>query len=315
MRRVLTVVTVALAIICIGAWAYWWKVNPESKTLSIGDLRNVPGEFVVLRDGATYYEIAGPDTGAVVLLVHGFSVPSYIWDSTFTALATSGFRVIRYDLYGRGWSERPDAAYDGAMYDAQIEGLLDSLRITEPVHLVGLSFGGFVTSHFVSTHPERVRSLTLMDPVASSSPSPLLLRTPVIGAWLFQVTQMPGRAEGQTSDFLEPERWPTWVEQYRPQMQFRGFGRSLHRSALTMGRTNFDTLFTQVARSGKPVALIWGKEDKTTPLALAEVVKRNIPAVEFVAIDSAAHLPQMERAAVVNPLLVHIFTATRPHSR
>ncbi len=311
MRRALTVVTVAVAIVVLGAWAYWWKVNPESQTLTINALGNVPGEFVTLRDGATYYEIAGPDTAPVVVLVHGFSVPSYIWDSTFTALANSGFRVIRYDLYGRGWSERPDAAYDGEMYDAQLNGLLDSLRITQPVHLVGLSFGGFVTSHFVTTHPDRVRSLTMIDPVASSSPSPALLRAPVIGSWLFTVTQMPGRAEGQLSDFLQPERWPTWVDQYRPQMQYKGFGRSLHRSALTMGRTNFDTLFTAVARTGKPVALIWGKEDKTTPLTLSEVVRRNIPSVEFVVIDSAAHLPHMERASVVNPLLVHVFTVIR----
>jgi pimeloyl-ACP methyl ester carboxylesterase len=311
MRRALKIVAIAITLLVLGAWGYWAKVNPESQTLSLNALGNLPGEFVTLRDGATYYEVAGPDTAPVVVLVHGFSVPSYIWDSTFTALATAGFRVIRYDLYGRGWSERPDAAYDGEMYDAQLAGLLDSLRITQPVHLVGLSFGGYVTSHFVTTHPARVRSLTMIDPVASSSKAPLAVRLPVVGSWLFTVTQMPGRAEGQLSDFLQPELWPAWVEQYRPQMKYRGFGRSLHRSALTLSRTNFDTLFTAVAATGKPVALIWGKEDQTTPIALAEVVRRNIPSVEYVVIDSAAHLPQMERASVVNPLLVHVFTVVR----
>ena len=40
-------------------------------------------------------------TGPLVVLVHGLSVPYYIWDSTAASLAAAGHRVIRYDEYGR----------------------------------------------------------------------------------------------------------------------------------------------------------------------------------------------------------------------
>lgn len=299
MSRLLRITLLALILAVLVAFGIRkWK-DPEVATLDESTRAGVAGEFVRLSDGVTHYEVAGPDTGRVVVLVHGFSVPAYIWDSTFTALASDGHRVIRYDLYGRGFSDRPDAAYDGVMYDRQLDELLDSLHVVGPIDLAGLSFGGFITAHYTGTHPRRVRTLVLLDPVASGSPLPGMLRTPVIGPWIWQVMRVPGMAEGQASDFLHPEQFPGWADRYRPQMRFKGFGRSLLRSARVMGETNFDSLYAGVARAGVPVLLIWGKQDQTVSVEKAEVLQRAIPSLEFVPVDSAGHLPAMEQAGVV----------------
>ena len=290
-----------LVLAALGAAsALYLKKNPEKARLDEAARRAAPGKFVQLADGYTHYDITGPDSGHPVVLVHGFSVPSYIWDSTAVALSRAGYRVIRYDVYGRGWSDRPDVDYDGALFDRQLDGLLDSLHVTEPVHLMGLSFGGFVTGHYVPGHVARVRTLTLVDPVASSSPVPAFMGWPLVGTWIWQVTRVPGMADNQASDFLHPEHWPDWADRYRPQMQYKGFGRALLRSGMTSGRTNFDSLYAAVGRSGVPVLLVWGKQDQTVPIAKAEVLQRAIPSLEFLAVDSAGHLPHMEQ-----PLLVH----------
>ncbi len=311
MSRLIRGTLIALSIAAFALVSYGrWK-NPERETLSDAARVGVPGQFVTLSLGRTHFDISGPDTGRTVVLVHGFSVPSYIWDSTATALASRGYRVIRYDLYGRGWSDRPDAAYDGAMYDTQLDELLDSLHITQPIDLMGLSFGGFVTAHYVAGHAARVRTLTLVDPVSSSSPVPGFLSLPIIGAYVWQVTQMPGKAESQASDFLHPEHFQNWADLYRPQMRFNGFGRSLLRSAMTMSHTNFDSLYTAVAKTGVPVLLVWGQQDQTVPIALSRVVRNNIPAVEFVAIDSAGHLPHIEQSVLVHNRM-HQFLVAHP---
>lgn len=308
MNRFLRPVLVAALLVFGAALAYGaWK-NPERGALDAAARASAPGRFVALSGGTTHFEVAGPDTGRVVVLVHGFSVPSYIWDSTFTALSAAGYRTIRYDLFGRGWSDRPDAAYDGPMYDAQLDELLDSLHVTQPINLVGLSFGGFVTAHYVAGHARRVRTLTLVDPASSTPSVPGFLSVPVIGPWIWQVTQIPGKAEGQASDFLHPEHFPTWADQYRPQMRFDGFGRSLLRSVRTMSRTNFDTLYAEVAKTSVPVLLVWGKQDQTVPVALSNVVRTNIPSVDFFPVDSAGHLPHIEQAASVNAKLRQFFT-------
>ena len=75
--------------------------------------------------------------------------------------------------------------------------------------------------------------------------------------------------------------------------------------------TSFDRLYGRVAEVGRPVLLIWGREDKTVPFALNETVRRAIPGAAFHAIDGAAHLPHLERPDVVNLLLLEFL---RVHS-
>ena len=73
-----------------------------------------------LSQGYVHYELGGPVGGEKVVLVHGLSVPYYIWDPTFDALTEAGFRVLRYDLYGRGFSDRPKLRYDADLFDEQL---------------------------------------------------------------------------------------------------------------------------------------------------------------------------------------------------
>ena len=69
------------------------RADTESSALDDGARGLAPGLFVELPDGWTHYDVAGPESGQVLILVHGFSVPYYIWDSTFETLAAAGFRV------------------------------------------------------------------------------------------------------------------------------------------------------------------------------------------------------------------------------
>ncbi len=306
-RRVVAVLTVLL----IAATVAYFVRTPERETLDATARAGAEGEFVSLADGVTHYDVSGPDTGRVAVLVHGFSVPYYIWDSTAVHLSNAGYRVIRYDVYGRGLSDRPDVTYDGALYDRQLSGLLDSLHVTDKIDLMGLSYGGFVTGHFVASHAARVRTLTLMDPVAKSSPVPSFMTMPVIGNWVWQVMRAPDAAKGQPSDFLHPEQFPGWIERYEPQMRYRGFGRALRRSAIFTGTVDYDAHYAAVGKTGVPTLLVWGKQDSTVSIALSPVVQRNIPGIEYVVVDSAGHLPAMEQSALVHEKLL-AFLAKHP---
>src|SRR5205814_6966801 len=101
------------------------------------------------------------------------------WDSTAAALGANGFRVLRYNYYGRGFSDRPALRYDLAMYDRQLTELLDTLGIHEPIDVAGLSMGGAIAVNFATRHPELVRTLTLVDPdIGTMKETPLPLRLP-----------------------------------------------------------------------------------------------------------------------------------------
>src|SRR5262249_42287969 len=124
----------------------------------------MPGQFAKLTDGVTHYQLGGPENGRVVVLAAGFSVPYYIWDPTFNALTSAGYRVLRYDYYGRGYSDRPAISFTDEMYVRQLYELLEAARIAGPVDLVGISFGGSLITSFADKHGDRVRSLIYFDP-------------------------------------------------------------------------------------------------------------------------------------------------------
>jgi pimeloyl-ACP methyl ester carboxylesterase len=297
----------AVLIACFGLLLMYRVKDPERRTLDEAARREAPGRFVRLADGATHYEMAGPDTGRVVVLAAGFSVPGYIWDSLHQGLADSGFRVLRYDYYGRGWSDRPDAAYDQDLFVRQLAGLLDSLRITAPVDLAGLSFGGAIITSFTDRHPGRVRSLIYFDPVFNTG-RPLPPEERSARAWNIHMVLRGGSdamATGQLSDFFHPEQHPDWVARYRVQQQFRGTRESLRRTRAAIAVAPHQAV--QLRRLGatpRPVLIVWGRQDRVAPFEDSEALLAAMPRATFVPVDSAAHLPHLERTGVVVPAVV-----------
>lgn len=304
-RATRTAVAVA-ALLIVGLGAFYLARNPERDSLDETARRNASGQFVRLSDGVTHYEFRGPDTGRVVVLIHGFSVPYYIWDSTAVALSAAGHRVLRYDEYGRGLSDRPKVTYTADLYERQLGELLDSLRLTDRVDLAGVSMGGWVSATFAGRRPNRVRSLVLVDPVAGTMPKSLgSMGWPLIGPYLWQTLAVPTMADNQASDFVAPKRFPDWADRYRPQTKIRGFGHALLSTRQSIAGLNMDSVYQSVARAKLPVLLLWGTADNTVPFARNENVRRAIPTAEFHAIEGAAHLPILERASLTDSLILN----------
>ncbi len=302
-RRTAILTSIVGALLLFGTGTYV-AVDRERKTLDDAARAEAPGKFVRLRDGFTHYELSGPDTGRTVVLLSGASVPFYLWDPTRDALVAKGFRVLRYDYFGRGFSDRPKLRYDLATYDRQLAELLDTLGIRGPVDVAGVSMGGVVAADFADRHPGRVRSLTLVAPGIGAIPeTPFPLRVPGVGE-LLMTAAAPAMANGQRDDFLHPERHPDWVSRYEVQMRYEGFRRSMLQ---TMRGDVFKlpaASFTTLAKSRIPILVLWGKADRTVPFARSDSVRAAFPRAEFHAIDGAAHLPQIEQPAIVESVLV-----------
>ena len=89
-------------------------------------LKREGGNFIQLKDGFTYYIEGNINSEKdVIILIHGFSVPSYIWNPTYQKLENQGFRVIALDLYGRGFSDNLDTDYTDLLMANQVIELLN----------------------------------------------------------------------------------------------------------------------------------------------------------------------------------------------
>jgi pimeloyl-ACP methyl ester carboxylesterase len=295
------ILLIALLLLVAVAIALPLMRNTEHALLDDAARARAPGTFVALPNGQVHVELAGPEDGAPVVLVHGFSVPSYIWDPTFAMLRDAGFRVLRFDLYGRGWSDRPDAIYDRDFFADQLAALMDAHGFAR-AHVVGLSMGGAIAGRFTARHPERVDRLALIAPLTLDRDiSPLHL--PGVGEWITRVQFLPRLADGQLNDFVEPERFAEWPARFREQMGYHGFSRALLSTIRHTMTTSSLADFRVIGEAELPVLVVWGREDGVVPFDHHAHVLEAIPHATLLAVDGAGHLPHMERPDVVEPAL------------
>ncbi|MDZ7603886.1 MAG: alpha/beta fold hydrolase [Hoeflea sp.] len=109
-----------------------------------------------------HMETSGPDTGAPLLLLHGFGGDGSAWDAVKSLLPES-LRVITVDLPGHGGSlEAEGRGGAGRMAKAILSGL-DGAGVAD-FHLAGHSMGGAVAALIAMRAGARVKSLTLVAP-------------------------------------------------------------------------------------------------------------------------------------------------------
>jgi pimeloyl-ACP methyl ester carboxylesterase len=281
----------------------------ETKELNDETRKDVAsGTFARLQDGVTHYELGGPEDGQFITLVHGFSVPYFIFDPTFEFLTASGFRVLRYDLFGRGWSDRPKLPNNIHLFVKQLADLLDALNIRQPIALAGLSMGGPISTAFLDKYPERVSKHILIDP-AGARPIALtrLLKAiliPGVGELIVGLFGSENMIKNATTDFFDPTLIEHFQSNYRIQMQFTGFKRAILSSMRNGMLGSFYDDYRRVGLLKKPTLLFWGRNDNTVPFEHSKDIVAAIPHTEFHALENCGHIPHHEKPQVVNPILL-----------
>jgi pimeloyl-ACP methyl ester carboxylesterase len=283
-------------------------IRDETKELNDETRKSAGGSFIQLSKGVTHYETVNTDEQETIVLVHGFSVPYFIFDTLFKFLSDSGFRVLRYDLFGRGFSDRPDTRYNIDLFVEQLTNLLDALRFTSPINLVGLSMGGPISATFTTRHPERVKSLTLIDPAGARavSPSPILkmVKLPFVAEAVLSVVGSGAFVKSAAKDFFDPNLVAQFTEQYKSQIQFKGFQRAILSTVRNNMLGSFIETYKLIGTMDKPVALFWGRNDTTVPFEYSDDLRAAIPNAEFHVIEGAGHVPFYEQPEAFNPILL-----------
>ncbi len=114
------------------------------------------------RDGVKiYYEDHG--SGPAVLLSHGYSATSRMWEGQVAALKTH-YRVITWDMRGHGASDSPadQKQYSEAATVDDMAAILKACGVAKAV-IGGLSLGGYMSLAFNLKYPEMVQALMLFD--------------------------------------------------------------------------------------------------------------------------------------------------------
>ena len=254
------------------------------------------GKFARLSQGTTYYRWIGPVRGPVAVCVHGLTTPSYVWDGIAQGLARMGYRVLVYDLYGRGFSDRPDGLQDEAFFLTQLNDLLADQKIKGDFVLAGYSMGGAVATSYAATHPERIRHLIL---IASAGLGALpggmagfIRNTPLLGDWLMYAVYPRRHRAGTELERSLASSVENIVDRQQRELTYRGFVPAVLSSFRGLLGTDFETRHKQIHRAGIPVLALWGGKDDLIPLtAVGMMSEWNRKARQEVIEDAGHALP------------------------
>lgn len=288
-----------------------FTLNGETIQLDDRIRSTVPGNFVHLPGGITRYELEGPPDGTPVVFINGFSIPAYLWDANFMPLASAGFRVLRFDHFGRGYSDRPDVNYDPDLFVQQLSDMLNALKITQPVHLIGSSMGGVVATIFTCRYPARVDKLVLIDPAGMMHVPAFpasALNMPILGKLILDLFGKKLLLPSMAKDLLHPEAFPEYTSRYAPQMKIKGFRRALHSTLRSGILYHHREDYVRLSQQERSILLLWGREDQTIPLSIGEQIKAILPGAVFQIIDQAGHVPHYELPEIVNPILIEFLS-------
>lgn len=270
--------------------------------------RMATGDFVELSRGLTYYEWRGPSRGPIVVCVHGLTVPSYVWTPLAVALTGLGMKVLTYDLYGRGLSDRPAGRQGRAFFVGQLEELLTKLEVTQGVTLIGYSMGGAIATAFAQDHPERVDRLVLVAPAGLGQRVNGFLtfctRVPILGDGLIRVFGDIVHRRSVDRQLPQNPELPDYTTRVAGEMSHRGTLPAVLSSLRNMVHGDMAPVHRALGETSLPVLAIWGEADRLIPLTslgrLAQI-NRNARQVE---VAGATHaLPYTHPAEIMAAMM------------
>jgi 2-hydroxymuconate-semialdehyde hydrolase len=226
-------------------------------------------------------------TGDAVVLIHGSGRSVADWEEGFADALARGFRVVAFDNYGFGQSDRTHRwTYGIALWARQAIDLLDALQIDRAI-ILGHSSGAAVAAAVAADHPERVRGAVFVGHGVAVDCAQVLPAIPGLGeVWASQL-----RANGE---IFSPRHRSALEASYRI--------RGTHAALLTFVRRQFTIdgwRFLRGTYEGihVPILQVHGTEDASIPLAAARQLSRRIADARFVTLDGTGHNVHYERPA------------------
>lgn len=243
------------------------------------------------------YARRGKAEGTPVLFIHGFGGDLDNWLFNIDAIGDR-HPVIALDLPGHGQSTVKLPGTSLAALADFVAHFMAALDVPK-AHLVGHSVGGAIAAQMALSQPQRVASLSLIDsagfgPDINTGYTEGFTRAasrrelkPVLEL-LFKDPTLVSRQ--MVDDVLKYKRLDGVTE------LLESLGNGLFKGGQQVAQPGL-----ALASTGKPVLLVWGKDDQIVPAAHAAHAP---PGATVELFEGAGHMAQMERAGDVNRLIL-----------
>ncbi len=258
---------------------------------------------------------AATGSGETVLLLHATASAGAQWQALAETLR-SGWRVVAPDLYGYGESDPwPGHALFALAEEAALADAVLADIGRGRLHLIGHSYGGAVALRFAMQQPERLQSLTLIEPVAfhllrEETPRPanrdLFIEVMEVAALVSGAAASGDyrRAMARFVDYWNGKG--TWLR-VKPELQ-AALARHTPKVALDFWATTTETTpRAAYERIAVPTLILSGSCSPRPTRRIAELLAQSLPDSRLQTIEGAGHmLPLTHKEAVNAAVLAHL---------
>lgn len=254
-----------------------------------------PGQLADLPSGKTWYNWSGPSSGPVAVCVHGLSTPSFVWGAAVEALSDQGFRVLTYDLYGRGLSDRAPGDQSVDFHLRQLNELLADQKVADGFTLLGYSMGGAIVTCFAARTPQRLKQAVIIAPAGLGhdlgGTSAYVTKNPgFIANWLMQTRGAAELREGIKSEAAGfTSAVPGIWEMQADELKVKGYIPAITSSLQHFLRGDLRAEHEAIRDAGLPLLAIWGAGDTVIPIACRDKLATINPDATLVTIPDAPH--------------------------
>ncbi|TGK36649.1 alpha/beta fold hydrolase [Leptospira andrefontaineae] len=319
MKRVFIISIVFLVSLNLIAITRAWLFTTNERKLDDEARKNFVGSFVRTKIGTIRYILDGKENFPLVLFVGGLTTEGTdYFERPAEEFKKAGYRTLRYDLVGRGGSERSkEFEYNSATYLLQIDELLKSLNIDGPIYLVGQSLGGGIVADWAGVHPDRVLAISIHGSAGYAPDSELvvsILRIPLVGEylfWLFRKELTLGRVRAHfASD--QPDEVIRFEQSIRRSAAFEGYYNAIFQTIKNFGATNLENVFLQLRKTDFPIQIIWGEDDRILPVEGAHVINDWLGGkAEVVSVPNVGHMVMIEGGNRTISIVIEFFNKVR----
>ena len=271
-------------------------IERRRPAMSDGRRGSAPGQFVELSQGVTHFQLSGPQDGQLIVCIHGLSTPSFVWGGLSKGLVAMGFRVLVYDLFGRGYSDRPAGLQNKRFFLQQLGDLLTHLEIDKPFHLMGYSMGGAIAAGFAAANPARIERVVLLAPAGmtlnESAARRFVRERGLLGTWAM-FAMFPRRLRKSIrAERALPSSVPGISDMIERELGYQGYLPAILSSLRGVLAHPMEGEHLTIRRAGLPVMAVWGAEDDVIPAsAMGQLAAWNRDVIHEVIEDAGHGLP------------------------
>jgi len=266
-----------------------------------------PGQIAALSQGQTHYRWLGAEAGPVAVCVHGLTTPGFVWGPVGDALGQMGFRVLVYDLYGRGHSSAPRGLQDAAFFTRQLADLLAHENVAHDITLLGYSMGGTIAPAYAAENMGTIRQMVLIAPAGLGHDlgpaGRVMAQTGLLGSWAMHSVYGRSLRRALETERGLPSTVPGITDLQLAQLKRRGFRGAVLSSLRGILNEHFEDRHRAIAATALPLLALWGAEDPIIPLTGKDQLSAWNPAALHIVIPGAGHnLPFANTDAVIAAL-------------